>query len=187
MASELNTDVWEKENDEESTVQKFSARKVIQQDTQKALSNVFNQMVKDCGYPNKIESRINIDTVDEVVESKFKKDEGKGYQAFLNTIRLFNLMKYLEEHALYAPHLLVLDSPILQLKEKKYKISEKEKATPRMRTSLFQYIVNHCDEHQIIIAENEITEYVVYEGVKLQEFTLDPDSGRYGFLKSVTE
>ena len=187
MAAELNTDVWEKENDEESSVQKFSGRKVIAQDTWKALSDSFNQMVKDCGYPNSPESRINIDTVDAVVGSKFKKDEGKGYRAFLNTIMLFNLMKYLEDHALCAPHLLVLDSPILSLKEKKYKISEKEKATPGMRTSLFQYIVNHCGENQIIIAENEIPEDVVYEGVRLQEFTLKPDRGRYGFLKSVRE
>ena len=56
-----------------------------------------------------------------------------------------------------------------------------------MRTSLFQYIVNHCGENQIIIAENEIPEDVVYEGVRLQEFTLKPDRGRYGFLKSVRE
>ena len=187
MAAELNTDVWEKENDEESTVQKFSGRKVISQETWKALSDAFNQMVKDCGYPNQPESRINIDTVDAVVGSKFKKDEGKGYRAFLNTIMLFNLMKHLENHALYAPHLLVLDSPILSLKEKKYKISEKEKATPGMRTSLFQYIVNHCGSNQIIIAENEIPEDVSYDGVKIQEFTLDPNSGRFGFLKSVRE
>ena len=183
MTAELNTNAWEKENDEDSDNPKFSGRQCISQKTWKELSDAFNQMVKDCGYPNRPESRINIDTVDAVVGSKFKKDEGKGYRAFLNTIMLFNLMKYLESNALFAPHILVLDSPILSLKEKKYKISEKEKATPGMRTSLFQYLVDHCGENQIIIAENEIPDDVDYKNAKLQEFTLEPGNGRYGFLK----
>ena len=183
MTAELNTDAWEKENDEDSDNPKFSGRQCISQKTWKELSDAFNQMVKDCGYPNRPESRINIDTVDAVVGSKFKKDEGKGYRAFLNTIMLFNLMKYLESNALFAPHILVLDSPILSLKEKKYKISEKEKATPGMRTSLFQYLIDHCGENQIIIAENEIPDDVDYKNAKLQEFTLEPGNGRYGFLK----
>ena len=107
------------------------------------MSDNLNSMIKECGYPNSPESRLNIDTLDVVVGGKFKKDQGKGYRAYLNTIMLFNLMKYLEENAIYAPHLLILDSPILSLKEKKHKITEKEKATPGMRESLFKYSVNH--------------------------------------------
>lgn len=187
MAAELNIDVWEKENDEDSGNPKFSGRQAISKETWRDLSDAFNQMVKDCKYPNQPESRINIDTVDAVVGSKFKKDEGKGYRAFLNTIMLFNLMKYLEKNALFAPRILMLDSPILSLKEKKYKISEKEKATPGMRTSLFQYMVNNCGDNQVIIVENEIPDDVDYKNAKLQEFTLELGNGRYGFLKSVTE
>ena len=120
-----------------------------------------------------------------VVGGKFKKDQGKGYRAYLNTIMLFNLMKYLEENAIYAPHLLILDSPILSLKEKKHKITEKEKATPGMRESLFKYIVNHYGKNQVIIAENEIPEGVDYSFVNLIEYTTDEREGTYGFLKSV--
>ena len=73
---------------------------------------------------------------------------------------LFNLMKYLEEKATYAPRLLILDSPILTLKENKIKLSEKEKATLGMKECLFQYIVDNCGKNQVIIAENEIPERV---------------------------
>lgn len=97
---------------------------------------------------------------------------------------LFNLMKYLESYAEYAPHLLILDSPILSLKEKKHKISEKEKATPGMRESLFDYIITNCGNNQVIIAENEIPEHVDYSAANMIEFTLEEGRGRYGFLTS---
>lgn len=80
---------------------------------------------------------------------------------------------------------LILDSPILSLKEKKHKITEKEKATPGMRESLFKYIVNHYGNNQVIIAENEIPEGVDYSSVNLIEYTTDEREGTYGFLKSV--
>ena len=185
MATELNTDVFEKENEEDGESAKFKGRELINKDTWKVLSDNLNSMIKECGYPNSPESRLNIDTLDVVVGGKFKKDQGKGYRAYLNTIMLFNLMKYLEENAIYAPHLLILDSPILSLKEKKHKITEKEKATPGMRESLFKYIVNHYGKNQVIIAENEIPEGVDYSFVNLIEYTTDEREGTYGFLKSV--
>lgn len=97
------------------------------------------------GDPPFTKSSTGYDTVTMTMES----DDGYAISMTrkiidLNTIMLFNLMKYLEENAIYAPHLLILDSPILSLKEKKHKITEKEKATPGMRESLFKYIVNHC-------------------------------------------
>ena len=119
------------------------------------------------------------------MNGKYKKDEGKGYRAFLNTIVLFNLMKFLGSEGTYAPRMLFLDSPILSLKEKKHGIRENEKATPGMRESLFRYIVDNCGDNQIIIAENEIPDGVNYSTAKLIEFTMDESVGRYGFLLSV--
>lgn len=41
------------------------------------MSDNLNSMIKECGYPNSPESRLNIDTLDVVVGGKFKKDQGK--------------------------------------------------------------------------------------------------------------
>lgn len=90
----------------------------------------------------------------------------------------------MEDNATYASHLLILDSPILSLKEKKLKLSEKEKATPGMRESLFDYIIRNCGSNQVIIAENEIPENVDYSTANMIEFTLEEGRGRYGFLVS---
>ena len=54
-----------------------------------------------------------------------------------------------------------------------------------MRTSLFRYMVTHCGDNQIIIAENEIPSVVDYSTARLIEFTQDETQGIYGFLKGV--
>ena len=144
-------------------------------------------MVKDCAYPNQPDSIISLEALDAVVNKKHKKDEGKGYRAFLNTLMLFNLMKYLETEGKYSLHMLFLDSPILSLKDKKdengYAVAEEERATPQMRESLFTYMIENCGENQVIIAENELPENVDYSKVNLIEFTRDENNGRYGFFK----
>lgn len=184
MAAELNTDALDHETDGDETELKLNAKDKIDTDIWKTLSERFAETVIQCGYPGRADARISIDTMDAVVNGKYKKDEGKGYRAFLNTIMLFNLMKYLEDNGTYAPRLLFLDSPILSLKEKKYDIAENEKAPPGMRKSLFKYMIEHCGENQIIIAENELPENVDYSDVNLIEFTMDKEVGRYGFLLS---
>ena len=81
-------------------------------------SDLFEKMVQECAYPGKPTARISIDTHDAIVGRKFKKDEGKRYRAFLNVLVLFSLMKSLENKGTYRPGLIILDSPILSLKEK---------------------------------------------------------------------
>lgn len=184
MAREMKTDIFEREQEEDSDSPKFNPKKLFNVEIWGDLSEDFETMVHDCGYPNKPAAYISIDSVDAVVGKKKKKNQGKGYRAFLNTIMLFNLMKYLEEKATYAPRLLILDSPILTLKEKKIKLSEKEKATLGMKESLFQYIVDNCGKNQVIIAENEIPDRVDYGKANLIEFSKEKTAGRYGFLLS---
>ncbi|HOT58819.1 MAG TPA: hypothetical protein PLJ83_04075 [Spirochaetales bacterium] len=184
MSTELSADVFSKENEENDSDLKFDAKKRFNMDAWKVLSDSFGDMVKACAYPNKPDAYIYIDTADAVVGGKHKKNEGKGYRAFLNTIMLFNLMKYLEAYGTYTLHLLVLDSPILSLKEKKIQMAESEKATLGMKESLFKYMIENCGANQVIIAENEIPEHVDYSKATLIEFTMDENSGRYGFLRS---
>mgnify|MGYP004652390165 CR=1 FL=1 len=185
MATELDTDASLNKPDEGEGQDKFSARDMFTSEDWKKLSDQFSEMVKACAYPGFLTARVELATCDAVVNGKYKKDEGKGYRAYLNTIMLFNLMKFLESYALYCPHLLVLDSPILSLKEKKKIVTEKEKATPGMRASLFTYMIQNCGENQLIIAENELPYNVDYSGVNLIEFSMDEAEGRYGFLLDV--
>ena len=186
MSTELGVDVFAKENEDDETAIAFDAKKQFDKDVWSGISSGFGEMVKACQYPGQPDSYIAINTADAVVGGKHKKNQGKGYRAFLNTIMLFNLMKYLENDGKYALHLLVLDSPILSLKEKKHEIAEKEKATTGMKTALFKHMIENCGENQIIIAENELPADVDYSAVNMLIFTQEDNAGeRYGFLQSV--
>ena len=182
MSVDLNSDVFEREMEDESDNIVFHPMENIDMDCWRQWSDTFEIIVKECGYPNCSTARISPDTYDAVVNGKHKSDEGKGYRAFLNSIVLFSLMKTLEERGAYRPAMLILDSPILTLKEK---VRADEMADPGMRTLLFRYMVNHCGDNQIIIAENEIPSAVDYSAARLIEFTQDETQGIYGFLKSV--
>lgn len=186
MSSELGTDVFEKENEEDETAKKFDAKENFDKGIWKDLSDSINEMIKDCAYTGKPESYLSINTVDVVVGGRHKKNQGKGYRAFLNTIMLFNLMKYLESSGKYASHLLILDSPILSLKEKKHALKAEDITTVGMREALIQYIMDNCGDNQVIIAENELPETLDYKNTNRITFTMDEEGdNRYGFLHSV--
>lgn len=186
MSTALGVDVFEKENEEDEKAATFDAKEIFDRNIWKALSDSLNNMIKACEYTGNPESYLKIDTADVVVGSRHKKNQGKGYRAFLNTLMLFNLMKYLESNGKYALHILTLDSPILSLKEKKHKIAEKEKVTVGMREALIRYIIENCGENQVIIAENELPENVDYSKANQIIFSMeDGENLQYGFLRSV--
>lgn len=185
MSTELGTDVFEKENEEDEKATKFDAKQNFDKSIWKELSDSINEMIKACAYTGKPESYLSINTADVVVGGRHKKNQGKGYRAFLNTIMLFNLMKYLENSGKYPLHMLILDSPILSLKEKKHKLTAKDITTVGMRESLIQYIMDNCGNNQVIIAENELPDTLNYQHANQIIFTMDEEQGQYGFLHSV--
>ena len=92
MSTELGTDVFEKENEEDETATKFDAKKNFDKDIWKELSDSVNAMINDCAYTGRPESHLNINTADVVVGGRQKKNQGKGYRAFLNTIMQKNIL-----------------------------------------------------------------------------------------------
>lgn len=182
MSSGLSADAFDRESEDENENPIFRPMEHFGMSHWKRWSDSFETIVKACGYPHCGSARISPDSHDAIVNGKRKSDEGKGYRAFLNSIILFSLMKTLEDSCVYRPAMLILDSPILTLKEK---VSKNELVDSGMRTSLFRYIVQHCGDNQIIIAENEIPQTVDYNTARLIEFTQDETHGVYGFLKSV--
>lgn len=158
MSMKLGTDVFEKENEEDETAAKFDAKKNFDKDIWKELSDSVNEMVKACAYTGRPESYLSINTADVVVGGRHKKNQGKGYRAFMNTIMLFNLMKYLESHGKYAS---------------------------RKSDCRNERVIDNCGDNQLIVAENELPETVNYQNANRIIFSMDEEQGRYGFLYSV--
>lgn len=156
---------------------KFDAKKLFRDDAFDDLSNLISSAVERCGYPDFRFAGLNRATFDVTVNGKDKKFEGKGYRGFLNSIFAFVLMKYLDECGKHAPRMLILDSPILSLKE-----SKQEGVAEGMKSSMLSYMLDQCGNCQVIIVENEIPDDVDFSAANLIEFTKNGSIGRYGFL-----
>ena len=109
--------------------------------------------------------------------NKAKKNQGKGYRAFLNSLYANALTYYLSQNGKYSPGLLLLDSPILTLKEEE----RKQDSSDSMKKELMKSFIEYGDARQIIIVENDIPE-IDYSKVNRIEFTKRQDKGRYGFI-----
>lgn len=116
-----------------------------------------------------------------IVASKKKSANGKGYNAYLNSAVAIVLSRYMQKHAHYAPGLILLDSPILSLKE-----IDTQKPSQSMRNGLFENIASTSEGIQTIVIENEIPE-IDYSNVNLIHFTKNANTGRYGFLIDVMD
>jgi len=117
---------------------------------------------------------------DIVVNGKKKLKYGGGYKAFLNSIVAIALHQYLYEKGKHSLGILMIDSPILSLKE------GMNDTSTEMRTGLFEYLVKHQEFGQIIIAENSIPN-IDYGKARREIFTHDVSHGRYGLLKGYTD
>ena len=181
LAHEMSNDIIGYEKTEESE-HKYKPRDNFESKALSTINQYLEEALTECAYENLTSARLSIDNFDIVINGKKKSMFGKGYRAFLNTVFAFVLMKYLSVHGMYAPKMLVIDSPILSLREKD---EEDEQATDSMKSSLFHYLINNQDKGQIIIVENEIPTDVDYSAVNVIEFTKDDEKGRYGFLEGV--
>lgn len=117
---------------------------------------------------------------DIVVNGKKKQKFGGGYKAFLNAVVAIALHQYLSEKGKHGLGVLLMDSPILSLKE------GGSDTSAGMRKGLFEYLVKHQDFGQVIIAENQIPE-IDYDEARLEMFTHKEDEGRYGLLIGYTD
>ena len=100
-----------------------------------------------CGYS--ADNRIDFipAIMDISIDNQEKSTYGEGYRAFLNTAVAFCLFQYLCEQGMYAPGLLIIDSPIQAMREKD---------GTNLTKQLFDYIYEQSRCGQVIIVDNRI-------------------------------
>lgn len=173
-------DIIDNETDDESEL-KFKVKEHLDYSFVNYLTEEIKLFLEDCQYENLLSLTFDKTDMDIVINGKKKSSNGKGYNAYFNSAVSIVLSRYMNKNAKYSPRFLVLDSPILSLKEKGAK-----KPSETMRYSLFQNVVSTQNDIQMIIVENEIP-YIDYKNVNLIHFTKEKDNGRYGFLMDVTD
>jgi hypothetical protein len=175
LQDELGFQMVESEEDEP----KFNIKSHFDGEFLRLIRDYLHKVLTASRYIHFNSAHLDLSTFDVVVNGQPKRTHGKGYRAFLNTVFAIVLMELLAEHGTYAPGLLIIDSPILTLKE-----SGDEAAPDSMKSALFQYLLDNQGDGQVIIMENSIPD-LDYSGIKVNIFTQDEKSGRYGLLKGV--
>ena len=173
----MNMDMKGIETGEEIPIS-YNAKEELGQEFYNLLNQYVADMLTKCGYDSFLTVHLNLSDFDIIIDEKKKKNHGKGYRAFLNTVLAYCFLKLLSNNGVFSTGLLILDSPILSLKEKD------EQTSSTMKEGLFKCFVPTDFPCQIIIAENNIPE-IDYENTNLIHFTKDKNNGRYGFLKGV--
>lgn len=180
LSEQKTADMIENDTDEESEL-KFKVKEHLDYSFINELSNGIKSFLENCNYDNLLSVIFNKADMDIVINGKKKSSNGKGYNAYFNSVVAIVLSRYMESKAKYSPDFLVLDSPILSLKEK-----ETKKPSETMRNTLFENIVNNQKGIQTIVIENEILE-INYKDANIIHFTKEKNNGRYGFLLDVAD
>lgn len=176
IVSEFGLDIFEKNSEDESE-EKYDAKEMFDTSVFSRLSSAVCQAIRECNYPEFRIAGLSRSTFDVVVNDKDKRHEGKGFRAFLNALFSFTLMKFIEDEGMHKPKMLIMDSPILSLKQ-----DVTDPASDDMKSSLFSYIIRNCGSCQVLIAENDIPENVDYGDVNIIRFGRGEDTLRQGFL-----
>lgn len=142
------------------------------------INQYLEEILRSCKYDNFMSCHLSKSEFDIVIDGKKKRNQGKGYRAFLNTILAYSILKLLSVYGTYSPGMLILDSPVLSLKEKN------EQTSAEMKENLFKQILRTEFPCQIIIVENDIPN-IDYSTANMIHFTKDSATGRYGFFKEV--
>ena len=179
--------IKELEVTEEETAEGFTfdVRAKIQEVFLSKLDEQLKTLLEACNYQNFTGAWFDPDDYDVVVNGHKKKTQGQGFRAFLNTVVVMALRNVLEEYGHYQYPVMVVDSPILSLKEKDDNPGG-EHTSDTMKSGLFKYFVEHQNGPQLIVIENRIPD-IDYTGVNLLEFTKDETRGRYGLIDGYRE
>lgn len=170
----------------ESEIVAYSEKeKSKQSQTKETKTSIFDsycdfiyKVLKQWGFDNEIKIEFNPKTLDIIVGNKERTNWGKGYRAFVMSAMSVALMRYCYNNSRLHPGFVILDSPLVSLKERKKDINGEWVNDYMERKMVEDILVEDCF-HQVIIFENKDLKYG-YD-FNYIEFNHDGD-GRNGFI-----
>lgn len=126
---------------------KYHSKDYFEDDFATTMSEFVNGTLKECCYSGLVQAHFNFTTLVIKVNGEEKgTSHGKGYHSYPNTVMIMMLRKYLAVNAKFDSHLFNIDTPLHGFDDNKMSDS--------MRVGLYRYFMNHQEEGQLIIIEN---------------------------------
>ena len=115
-------------------------------------------VLKKWGFQENVVVTFNDETLDLSIDGKARADWGKGYRAFILSAMVIGLMRYCFNNNRLHPGFVILDSPLVSLKERK-KDEDGEWVDDYMEKKMVENILEEDCLHQVIIFENKDIKY----------------------------
>ena len=131
-------------------------------------------------------ARLNMEYFDIEIDGHSKPTcMGGGYSAVLNALTVYAMTNYIYKREGYAPGFLVMDSALSQLSEAEYITTENS-----IKYGFMRFLTSNALNRQVIIIEHKdkipfLPKTDSTKGISVTEFTMNKQSGRYGFLNDV--
>ncbi len=139
--------------------------KKIKQSEEKVSSTLYDgycseikNVLKKWGFSENIEVAFDDESLDLFINGKARADWGKGYRAFILSAMVIGLMRYCFKNNRLHPGFVILDSPLVSLKERK-KDESGEWVEDYMEKKMVEDILEEDCLHQVIIFENKDINY----------------------------
>lgn len=162
-------------------IPKFDPKEIFPIDFYNSLTLKCAEMLEFCGFSKKEEVIFDKKTFDLICRGKPKKENGKGYRAFLNSTLLLSFFQYVQENAKHPLGFLIIDTPLHGLS-----LPDEEQVEITIKKKFYQFILNGSLNGQIIIMENPEDKNISISKesnkVSIIKFSGDENFGRYGFL-----
>lgn len=135
-------------------------------------------VLKNWGFSDDISVSFDSDMLDLYINGKSRSGWGKGYRAFIMSAMVIGLMRYCYQNNRLHPGFVIIDSPLVSLKERK-KVDDEQWVNDYMERRMIEDILSQDSSRQVIIFENKDLKYEFdYNYV---EFSHDGE-GRKGFI-----
>ena len=145
----LKADLFEKEKPEDEKPPEYHITERYTYDIVTPLESKIESILGSINFPGYDAMTFNIKSFDIMIGNQTKAGcQGGGYTAVINAVMIIGLMEHLIDCGKYAPGYAVLDSPLTQLSESKYK-----DAISTIKRNYMNYLFNKKPVGQIILVE----------------------------------
>ena len=183
---QYSADLFEKETKEEPKEVKYNILTSYEYDLVNGFEKELMSALKSSNFGGASSARLNMKSFDIEIGGHSKSTcMGGGYSAVLNALTVYAMTNYIYQKNGYAPGFLALDSPLSQLSE-----AEHLKTEDSIRYGFMNFLISNAFQRQVIVIEHKdkipfIPKTDEMKAISVIEFTMNTQSGRYGFFNGV--
>lgn len=183
---QYSADLFEKETEEDPKKVKYNIFASYEYNLVNGFEKELITALTNSNFGGASSSRLNMNSFDIEIEGHSKPTcMGGGYSAVLNALTVYAMTNYIYKKDGYAPGFLAMDSALSQLSE-----AEHIKTEDSIKYGFMQFLISNAFNRQVIVIEHKdkipfVPKTDASKGIYVTEFTMNKNSGRYGFLNDV--